>query len=183
MREQTETVAPDFLKQRPWGPLLAELDAALPQQVILHCVAGFALKALYDMPRVTADIEYIRTVPSFAVTVLNRIAGQDSELAKKHKVYLQFTNTLEMPENYEQRLRHLDLGFSKLRLLMPDPYDLLLSKLTRNSPKDREDVKFVIKNAGIIFETLEKRFENEMKPWIPNSVRHQLTLKLWREYF
>ncbi len=183
MPEPTVTVATNLLDEKPWGAFLAELDTALPQQVILHCLDGFVLKALYDMPRITADIDYVRAVPSFAVTVLNRIAGQDSDLAKKHKVYLQFTKTLDMPENYEQRLRPLDLGLSSLRLMMPDPYDFLLSKLTRNSPKDREDVKFVIKHAGLKFEVLEKRFEDEMKPWAANPGLHRVTLKLWKEYF
>jgi len=70
-----------------------------------------------------------------------------------------------------------------LQLLIPEPYDLLLSKLPRNSPKDREDAKFLIRKCGLKFSLLERRFDNEMKPWIAHANRHQLTLNLWREFF
>jgi Nucleotidyltransferase of unknown function (DUF6036) len=64
-----------------------------------------------------------------------------------------------------------------------DPYDLALSKLTRNSPKDREDVKAVAGKLRLSFKELMKIFDDEMKPWVPNLERHDLTLQLWREYF
>jgi hypothetical protein len=35
----------------------------------------------------------------------------------------------------------------------------------------------------LTFSVIEERFEKEMKPWLPNLARHELTLKLWKEYF
>ncbi len=38
-----------------------------------------------------------------------------------------------MPENYDERLTELYAGrFKNIRLFVPDAYDLVLSKLTRN---------------------------------------------------
>ena len=33
------------------------------------------------------------------------------------------------------------------------------------------------------FSVLQSRFDAEMKLWLPNLSRHELTLKLWSEYF
>jgi len=65
-----------------------------------------------------------------------------------------------------------------------EPYDLLLSKLTRNSPKDREDIKYLAGKLNLNFSTLLERYSKEMKPWLPNVDRHELTLNVvWKEYF
>ena len=65
-----------------------------------------------------------------------------------------------------------------------EPYDLLLSKLTRNSPKDREDVKYLAAKLNLSFNTLLERYAKEMKPWLPNADRHELTLNIvWKDYF
>jgi hypothetical protein len=61
---------------------------------------------------------------------------------------------------------------------------LVLSKLTRNSPKDRDDVKLLAARLKLSFKTLTERFDLEMKRWLPNLERRILTLeKLWKEYF
>lgn len=52
-----------------------------------------------------------------------------------------------MPEDYETPLTELFLGrFKDLRIYVPDPYLLILSKLERNSPKGREDVESWLTN-------------------------------------
>ncbi len=73
---------------------------------------------------------------------LNPLAGINSPLHRKHRVYLQLVTVLEaFPEDYEERLTEMFPGaFSNLRLFALDPYDLALTKLGRNSQRDREDV-------------------------------------------
>ena len=73
----------------------------------------------------------------------------------------------------------IPLPYERLQIAVPDPYDLVLSKLTRNSPKDRDDVKHVAVERQLSFATLMGRFETEMD-WIPNAERHRTTLNLWR---
>lgn len=34
-----------------------------------------------------------------------------------------------------------------------------------------------------MFAVLMERYEQEMKPWVPNPERHQTTLELWRDFF
>jgi hypothetical protein len=99
-------------------------------------------------------------------------------------VFLQHVGSIpDLPESYEERLTPLNLGLARLSIEVLGPYDLALAKLTRNSPKDREDVKFLAAAQRLSFKTLMEIFDAEMKPWLPNLDRHLLTLKLWREYF
>jgi Nucleotidyltransferase of unknown function (DUF6036) len=89
----------------------------------------------------------------------------------------------DIPENYSDRLIVLNSGLSKLGLKIRDDYDLTLSKLARNSPKDREDIKAIARLRKLSFREPMERFDQEMKPWLPNLERRQLTLQLWSEYF
>lgn len=90
----------------------------------------------------------------------------------------------DLPENYCERLVDLNLRLQNHSLKVLEGYDLVLSKLTRNSPKNREDVKYLAAKLKLSFAVLSERFANEMKPWAANVDRHELSLtKVWREYF
>ncbi len=129
--------------------------------------------------------DYIAVVPHQESATLQEIAGPGSELAKKHRVWLQFVGIADVPENYESRLIEICPGeFSKLRLLALDPHDIALSKLTRNSPIDRRDVEFLAKKELLDPAVLQERYKRELRPYLSNEDRHDLTLKLWLEdYF
>ena len=43
----------------PWRSFFDEIDAALTQEVVLHCLGGFVAKILYDLPRETADVDVL----------------------------------------------------------------------------------------------------------------------------
>ena len=89
-----------------------------------------------------------------------------------------------MPLNYEDRLTELfPRGFEKLRIYVPDAYDLILSKVERNSPKDREDVRYLAKTAQLNPTLLRERYDKELRPLLANEARHDLTIKLWSELF
>lgn len=166
-----------------WPAFLSELDKRLSAPVELHCLGGFVLAVLYGVPRPTGDLDFIAAVPRDAAAAVELLAGRDSKLALKHKVYAQQVGVTDLPESYTERLVDLNLGLHNLNLKVLEVYDLVLSKLTRNSPKDREDVKYLATKLRLSFRTTMERFAIEMKPWIPNLDRHELTLKLWQEYF
>ena len=73
--------------------------------------------------------------------------------------------------------------FEHLKLLVPDPYDCILSKLERNSSKDRDDVDYLFKKKKLISQRLQERYEKELRPYLANEDRHDSTLKLWIEIF
>jgi hypothetical protein len=52
-------MSPDALRNPPaqWKAFLQEVDQLLQSAVELHCLGGFDLSVLYDLPRPTADVD------------------------------------------------------------------------------------------------------------------------------
>lgn len=168
---------------KPRPDFLREVDAGLSRTVNLHCLGAFVLVALYGIPRYTGDLDYIEVLPPEAANEVEKIGGRGSALNKKHKLFLQSVGIADLPEEYESRLQVIQLKLDKLELWALDPYDLLLSKVPRNSPKDQDDAKYLISKLKLRFETFEDRWKHEMAPRISNRDRHDLTVELWKEYF
>jgi hypothetical protein len=66
-----------------------------------------------------------------------------------------------------------------LHLYAPAPYDLILSKLERNSQKDRDDVVFPAESLHLTPGTRCDRYPRELRPYLAHERRHELTVKLW----
>jgi hypothetical protein len=90
-----------------WKDFLREVDQLLGVAVEMHCLGGFVLSALYDLPRPTGDVDYIAAMPSNSITELESIAGQGSALNQKHGLYLQYVTVADVPEDYAERLEKL----------------------------------------------------------------------------
>ena len=166
----------------PWKQFLAELDEKLTERVALHCIGGFVVCFFYGLERNTADIDYHMAIP--ASLDLEAIAGEGSPLAKKYKIWIHRVTVTNMPEDYETRLTEMFPGqFKNLHLFAPDPYDFILSKLERNSTKDRDDADYLFKTRHLDSQRLRERYEKELRPYLVNENRHDLTLKLWIEIF
>jgi hypothetical protein len=163
----------------PWGAFLRDFDRELVRPVELHCLGGFVVTMLYGLTRPTADIDVLVVRPQID---LNPLAGIGSFLHKKHGLYVQRVTVLEAyPEDYEERLTELFPGaLRRLRLFALDPYDLALTKLRRNSQRDREDVLYLANAVPFDIGTLRDRYQ-EMRPCLGNPEREDLTLKLWIE--
>jgi hypothetical protein len=87
-----------------------------------------------------------------------------------------------MPEDYELRLKEMFPGrrFKKLKILATDPYDLVLSKLERNSPKDQGDVEYLAKTVPLDPKILRDRYEKELRPnLMARESWHDGTLEMW----
>jgi hypothetical protein len=166
----------------PWLEFLTEVDATLSESLLLHCVGGFVVSLFYGLPRPTGDVDYWTAIP--ANLDLDGLAGRSSALAKKYGVYLHRVSVNNMPEEYETRLEEMFPGqFKNLRLFAPDPYDLILSKIERNSGKDREDADYLFKKLSLSSETLRDRYQTEMRINLGRPEREDLTLQLWIEIF
>jgi hypothetical protein len=90
-----------------------------------------------------------------------------------------------LPEGYDERLTELYAGhFENLRLFVPDPYDLVLSKLTRNADRDREDVRHIAKARSLDPNVLRDRYRNEMRSSVIGDANyHDATLEFWIEAY
>jgi hypothetical protein len=115
---------------------------------------------------------------------LIEMAGEGSALAKKYKIQLHHVAVTNLPEDYATRLTEMfPRMFKNLRLLSPDPYDFILSKLERNSAKDRDDANYIFKTKKLSSQILRERYERELRPYLSKEKWHDDTLELWTEIF
>ncbi len=169
----------------PWRAFLGEVDGRLTRPIEIHCLGGFVAAFYYDLPRPTNDLDYIEVIPRDAMATLQEIAGADAPLAKKHHVHLQHVGVASPPESYAERLIDLvSAKFRRLRLLTLEPHDLALSKLTRNSPIDREDVAQIARAVPLDAKVLRARYQRELRPiLIGDPEQHDRTLEMWIEAY
>ena len=169
----------------PWREFLSEVDRRLPEPVELHCLGGFVAAMHYHLDRPTNDLDYVEIVPHDAAQVLQEIAGPESPLAKTYRLYFQHVAVASLPESYDERLTELFPGrFQNLRLFALDAHDLALSKLTRNSPVDRDDVAHLAKTVPLDPALLRTRYQQELRPIvIGDAERHDRTLEMWIESY
>lgn len=168
--------------REPWKSFLWEIDRHLVEKVVLRCLGGFVITMLYGLERPTADIDILPVGSNVATDLLIDLAGEGSALHKKYKVYLQVVGIAPIPIDYEDRLTEMfPKTFSNIRLLALDPYDLALSKIERNTQRDRDDVKHLARTVPLDLRVLTNRYHEELRSDLGNPTREDLTLKLWIE--
>jgi Nucleotidyltransferase of unknown function (DUF6036) len=163
----------------PWRDFLVEHDAdrELLRSISIDLIGGFVFKFIYGLPRPTQDIDFYTMEPR--IDEYDRITGERSDLGKKHKVWLHGAAHTEMPSNYSSRKTEILAGeFIHLRLFIPDSYDLILSKLKRNSDKDQRDVIFVFEKEKLDLGVLSRRYDEELK-----DQSNEASFRLWAAMF
>jgi hypothetical protein len=166
----------------PWLSFFPDVDRALPHPIELHCIGGFSIAMLHGMPRPTVDVDCLTMIPVQATAALEALAGLGSPLHERHGVYVQHTGVVTVPEDYGRRLIAMfPRAFRRLALSGLEAHDLALSKLERNSARDREDVKYLARAAPLDLAVLANRYRSELRPYLANQERHDLTMNLWLE--
>jgi len=165
----------------PWRAFLSALDGLARERIELHCIGGFAVSLRYGLGRPTRDLDVAHVIPNDAAKWLTDVAGRDSDLHARHKVYLQIVSVATLPYHYADRLAEMFTGYcGRLRLLVLDPYDLALSKLPRNLAVDRQDVRYLAKTQQFDLGAFARRYREELRPYVTGAPdTHDLTLKLW----
>ena len=112
----------------------------------------------------TADLDVLSILPTEDQRTLAALAGQGSSLHKTHGVYLDVVTVATYPDSYEDRLTEMYPGtFRHVHLLALDPYDLVLTKLTRNADRDRGDVEYLATAVPLDVAVLRERYQREMR--------------------
>ena len=167
--------------REPWLSFLVDLDRALPSPTELHCFGAFVLSEEYGLGRPTADVDIVEAIGIPKVD-LARLAGRQSDLHTRHRVYLDIVTVATIPERYAERLTELSPpNFNRLRLRAVERHDLILAKLARNSDRDIEDLRRVALGPGLDPAVLRQRYHDEMRYQSSNPAREDLTLALWLE--
>lgn len=166
----------------PWRSFLSEVDDSMTEEVELHCLGGFVVTMLYGLARLTADVDVALIAPRVERARLLQLASKGSELHRRHGVYFDLVTIVTLPEDYDQRLTEMfPRVFKHLRLFALDPYDLALAKLERNIQRDRDDVKHLARTIPLDLAVLQERYKQELRPYLGNPAREDLTLRLWIE--
>lgn len=170
---------------QPWASFLGELDDLLDEPFELHCIGGFAAVVAYGLPRSTNDLDYYSLIPWNRLEDLEQLAGEGSALARRHKVHVHHAGVASLPENYEERQAELFVGrFKRIRFFVLDPYDLVLSKVSRNETRDREDVEYLARTQHLDPSVLRERYEQELRVNLTGPPeRHDRTLEFWLEAY
>lgn len=173
---------PNDLIPEPWQSFLAELDDIAEQPIDFHCLGGFVVTIVYGLPRTTSDVDVLMFVPRENSVQLINSGQKGSELHDRHKVYLDPVTIVTPPEDYDQRLTGIyPNSFKNISLYALDPYDIALTKIERNSPKDRDDVKYLAQTVPFDLNILRERYYKELQGYLLVPERVDLTLKLWIE--
>lgn len=166
----------------PWHDFFLAVNAVLLETVELHCLGAFVATLLYGAPRETSDVDFLVPIQKGPGELLSQVAGEGSRLHKAYGVYLHPVGIATIPDAYEARLVEMFPSvYPKLRLFGLDAYDLALSKLERNSDRDQEDVLHLAQSVPLLPDLLEHRYREEMRPYLSNVERHDLTMQLWLE--
>ncbi len=166
----------------PWKSFLSEINSRLNKETWLHCLGGFVVTTLWGAPRVTSDIDALTIGPRSEHKLILDMAGKGAELHRRYNLYIDHVAVATYPERYDERLTEMFPGaFDRLRLLALDPYDIALTKLERNSPRDRDDIKYLARTVPFDLDLLVNRYKSELRPYLSNEERHDRTLKLWAE--
>lgn len=166
----------------PWLSFLTEIDESLTQETHFHCIGGFVVTIVHGFEREpsTSDIDILTLVKGTAAAIEKGRIGSD--LYKRYGLYVDPVGIATLPENYEDRLSEVFPNtFKRLRLFALDPYDVALAKLERNTDIDREDVKHLARVVPFDLDTLKDRYHQELRTYLGNPEREDLTLELWIE--
>jgi len=148
--------------------------------VCLDCIGGFVVTLLYGLERPTADIDVIELAPRAAAETVMELGIRGGPLHQKYRFSLDRVAVAAIPESYEDRLVKMFPGaYRNLHLRALDPYDLALSKLERNSQKDRDDVRFLVRTIPFDRDILQERYVTELRWQLDVPKREDLTLQLW----
>lgn len=168
--------------REPWKSFFTEIDNSLEEEIVLHCLGGVCNDNALRLDRPTADVDVLPAGSNAATESLIGLAGLGSTLHKKFRVYFQVVGVAQVPINYEDRVMEMFANtFKHLRLFALDPYDLALSKIERNTQRDRDDVKHLARAVHLELDVLKERYQKELRPNLGNPEREDLTLKLWIE--
>ena len=173
-------MSPHSRPPEPWDSFFKELDEAVDTTVRLDCIGGFVVTLLFGLERPTGDIDVIELAPRAPAEIIMELGIRGGPLHHKYRIYLDRVAVAAIPESYEDRLVEMFPGaYLHLHLMALDPYDLALSKLERNSQKDRDDVRFLARKVPFDLDILQERYSTELRWQLAVPMREDLTLQLW----
>lgn len=139
---------------------LHAVDAALDNEMKIIVIGGMAAIVKYDAAVKTADMD-----------VLAVVSGSGDDFARAARVASAATglsflidpaSIADLPWNYTDRLKPIRLRLRKLAIVVPDKYDLVLSKMLRGDEHDYQAIVSIHEKHRLSEKILVARYEAEM---------------------
>jgi hypothetical protein len=140
---------------------LRAVDRSLARKVKVVVVGGAAAAVAYHADVKTADVDVFSLLegPADALWAAAEVARRETGLG----VSVGAAPVADLPYDYESRLKAVrGLKLKKLAILVPDKYDLALSKTMRGYPHDIDAVESISEHHHLARKTLVDRFEQEL---------------------
>jgi len=169
---------PEIKKSNPLR-ILEALDGFLKEPFELIVYGRSALALGYPQPpakfMATMDVDAILPLKDLAAIEANDDfwEAQDKVNEMFVGVGLYFTHLFEerqvlLTPNWLKKVVPLTaLGFERLRLKRPSTHDLVLTKMMRVDPQDREDIEFLLKQGDFSWSEFESCLRQANCPGIP----------------
>lgn len=140
---------------------LRALDASLTKDVDVFVVGGMAAILGYHATVKTSDID-VYAIEKGSLADLEQAAGVAREVTGID-LRIGSASIAELPYEYEDRTKPVrGAKFRKLTVIIPDKYDLVLSKAIRAYPHDLEAIRSIHEHHRLAEKTLASRFETEI---------------------
>lgn len=140
---------------------LHTLDDFLDEDLAICVVGGSAAVLGYHADIKTADVDVFDATAA-QIARLRQAAKRATDVTGID-LTIDRASVAELPYNYEDRLhRARDVRFRNLTVIVPDKYDLVLSKAIRCHPHDIDAIVSIHKHHPLSEKTLLSRFEKEI---------------------
>jgi hypothetical protein len=140
---------------------LRAVDIFLKKDLKIFLVGGAAALLGYHARGKTSDLD-----------VFDILEGSENDLKQAAREASHMTGlavsvggapVTDLPYNYEDRLKQVrGTRFKKLTVIVPDKYDLALSKMIRGYPHDLDAIRSMHAHHPLSEKVLAKRFESEI---------------------
>ncbi len=152
---------------------LKALDGQLKEQVELYIIGGGSITLCFDKENRTADIDAVE-----APEIVLQLAGEDTDLANKHNLYIQKVSDIGFaaPKDWRQKVKLVDLGFKNLKLYIADVHDVVLGKIIRLEPKDLDDIGSLYEKGLVDLNYLLQRLNQNKKELLNIECRNNAKL-------
>lgn len=151
---------------------LRKLDQRLKEPASFTVIGGAAAVLAYGAKKPTGDIDTWGSVPGSVEKAALEILNQGEEF-----VPIGSAGVADLPYEAEDRFRPARLGLEKLEVLVPDRYDLALSKTVRGYAHDFDAIEEMHESRRFSLKKLVERFENELDG-IANTDKRKLRLNV-----
>lgn len=159
----------DFLKNVDalWKPMGFE-------PIPLEIIGSTALLLQTDYVRATKDTDILEIgdLPQILWETLKEMAGKNSTLAKRHRLYIDLVKTgipFLPPKRLLTPLKELNEALKHFKVSALHPVDVVVSKLKTFRPSDLEDIKAMIDRSLVPPAQLVERFKLAKEQWLMGS--------------